>query len=194
MSITSLTNRFPSLLKRVKPFFALIVVGCCCLTTSISAANQGNLSTSSSGDLDITLTLGLLARVTGFSDFNFGTWNAGDLSANDDLCVGLFGATQYRIRATGDGNASDLNAFALSNGSDFVDYRVFFNDQTGTTGQVELNAANVILGQNAPGSFFNLFGCFIQNANIQILIEETNLASAPAGNYSGTLTLTVIPE
>lgn len=158
------------------------------------SAEQGQLGSNSNASVDITLTLGLLTRVTGFSDFTFGAWTGGDLSTNDNLCVGVYGTTQYRVKATGDGNGVDINAFALTNGSQYLPYRVFFNDQIGTSGQVELSSTTALLGQNAPGSFFNLFGCFIENANIDLLIENDSLAAAGGGSYSGTLTLTMIPE
>lgn len=161
---------------------------------SVFAADQGQLGTNSNASVDITLTLGLLTRVTGLNDFAFGSWSGGDLSANDNLCIGVYGTTQYRVSATGDGDGSDINAFALTNGADFLPYRVFFNDQTGTAGQIELSSTSALLGQSATGSFFNLFGCFNENANIDLLIENNSLAAAGGGAYSGTLTLTMIPE
>lgn len=164
---------------------------------TVLSASQGQLGGSSNANLNITLTLGLFSRITGLSDFSFGNWVGGDLSANDNLCIGLWGTgtRQYRIRATGDGNGSDINAFALSNGTDFLPYRVFFNDQTGTVGQVELSSSSALLGQTAAtGSFANLFGCFIENANIALLIENSSLSAVNSGSYFGLLTLTLIPE
>ncbi len=161
---------------------------------TIFSAEQGQLGASSDASVDITLTLGLLSRVTGLSDFTFGSWSGGNLSANDNLCIGVYGTTQYRVSATGDGDGFDINAFALTNGTDFLPYRVFFNDQTGTTGQLELSSNSALLGQTTSGSFFNLFGCFTENANIDLLIENSSLTTAGGGSYSGTLTLTMIPE
>jgi len=158
------------------------------------SANQGQLGASSDASVDITLTLGLLSRVTGLSDFAFGAWTGGNLSANDNLCIGVYGTTQYRVSATGDGDGADINAFALTNGTDFLPYRVFFNDQTGTAGQIELSSSSTLLGQSAAGSFFNLFGCFTENANVDLLIENNALAATGGGAYFGTLTLTMIPE
>jgi len=159
-----------------------------------SAATQGGLGNNSSGDIEINLTLGLLARISGLADMAFGTWNGGDLTSNQNICVGLYGTNSYRFRASGSGDGSDANAFALSNGSDYLPYRVFFNDQTGLTGRTELTASNSLTNQTASGSFWNLFGCLINNANLSILLEDASLASASTGNYTGTLTVTVIPE
>ncbi len=158
------------------------------------AATQGSVGTNSSGDIDINLTLGLLARISGISDIAFGSWTSGNLNANQNLCVGLFGTNLYQFRATGSGNNSSANAFALSNGSDYIPYRVFFNDSTGLGGRTELSAATSINNQSASFAFFNIFGCLVRNANLSIIIEEPALESAETGSYTGTLTLTIIPE
>lgn len=177
-----------------------IVVSICLITTALIlsncsfAASQGDLSATSKGTSEISVTLGLLARISGLSDFTFGNWNGGNLNADDNLCVGLFGASSYRIRAVGDGDGSDINGFALSNGSDFIPYRVFYNDQTGLPGRTELAAATSISGQTASAAFWNLFGCLFNNANLSILLEEPDLIAAGAGSYTGKLTLVVIPE
>lgn len=158
------------------------------------AATQGQLGGNSSGDIEINLTLGLLARISGLSDIAFGTWTSGDLTANQNICVGLYGTNTYRFRATGSGDASDSNAFALTNGSDYIPYRVFYNDQTGLSGRTELTTAISINNQTASSAFWNIFGCWFNNANLSILLEDSSLASANTGNYTGTLTVTVIPE
>lgn len=159
-----------------------------------SAATQGDLSQNSSGEIEISLTLGLLARLSGLTDIVFGAWNNGDLTAEQNICVGLYGTNQFRFRASGSGDNSSANAFALTNGSTYLSYRVFFNDQTGTSGRNELSAGTALNGQTAGFAFWNIFGCLVNNANVSILIEESALNSAQAGSYTGTLTLTVVPE
>ncbi len=63
------------------------------------AATQGNTSSNSTATTDVTVVLGYSARITGFSDMALGTWpGTGVLSANDNLCVGLWGTRDYRIR------------------------------------------------------------------------------------------------
>ena len=54
----------------------------------------------------------------------------------------------------------------------------------------------MLTGQSGFGLafFFNMiFNCAVQNANISIEVPEAELSSG-AGNYAGTLTLTLIPE
>jgi len=187
-----LPNFFSHIKLRFKTCLSIVFLGW--FITHSNAANQGAANNTSNGDINITLTLGLLSRITGLNDFTFGTWTSGNLTANDNLCIGLFGTNQYKISAQGSGDGSDVNAYAVTNGSDYLPYRVFFNDQANTTGQTELFSSTILSGQNANGSFLNLFGCFSENANLDILLANNDLTTAGSGNYIGQLTVTLIPE
>lgn len=166
-------------------------------------AGQGTAGTSSSGNVDITLTNGLSARIAGLTDFALGTWGgSGDLVANQDVCigrngVGLFAVGAYRIRAFGDGDPADVNAFTLSNGTDRIHYDVWFNDQTGLGGRTPLTAG-LMLGAQQGFGFWEIlnwiFGCVVRNANVSIAVPQAELAAAAGGTYTGTLTLVLIPD
>ncbi|MGB5247556.1 MAG: hypothetical protein WBN34_13480, partial [Woeseia sp.] len=167
------------------------------LDRPLAAATQGDSGATSSGSVDITLTANLTARISGLTDFLLGTWGgAGDLAGNQNICigrngVGFFGTGTYRIRADGNGDGADVNAFTLSNGVDLVYYNVFFNDQANTTGRQQLTGGQTLLGQTASGFSVTLnwlFGCVTRNANVSVVVPEANLAAAPSGNYAGTLT------
>ncbi|MFK8017029.1 MAG: hypothetical protein AB8G17_16520 [Gammaproteobacteria bacterium] len=169
----------------------------------VGAAEQGTTDTTSTGSVDVTLTTGLSARLSGLSDMALGTWSGtGDLSANQNLCVGrtgvgFFANGSYRIRASGDGDASDVHAFTLSNGAQSVYYDVFFNDQTGLVGRTPLTGGVMLSAQQGFGlwEIFNVvFGCTVRNANLSINVPEAQLAAASGGVYSGTLTLVLIPD
>ncbi len=102
------------------------------LSAPALAAGQGSVGTTSSGSVDVTLTTGISARLSGLTDFVLGTWTgSGDLTANQNLCVGRTGAGffangSYRVRASGNGDASNIHAFTLSNGVQQIYYDVFF--------------------------------------------------------------------
>ena len=131
-----------------------------------------------------------------------GTWGGtGPLTANDNICIGrsgvaLFGTGAYRVRAEGDGTAGNPAAFTLSNGVDELFYNVYFNDQTGLTNRQQLTAGTTLTGQSGGGfgMVFNLiFGCAFNNANLSIEVPESELQSH-IGTFTGTLSLTLIPE
>ncbi|MEM7217682.1 MAG: hypothetical protein AAF515_04910 [Pseudomonadota bacterium] len=185
------------------PLLALLV-GIAGLMPAVltQAATQGTTGTSSTSTVDIHMGIGRFARITGFEDFDLGEWSgSGDMSADDNLCVGrngvgFFGTGTYRIHAAGDGVPTDPAAFVLSNGVDQISYDAYFNDQPGTAGRQQLTPG-VLLGGNSSFGFrlvFNyLFGCVIENANLSIVVPESELESA-AGGYAGTLTLTLVPD
>lgn len=170
---------------------------------SAHAATQGSAGTASSGNVDVTLTTGLSARLAGLTDFALGTLDgSADATANQNICVGrtgvgLFANGAYRVRASGDGDPSDVNAFTLSNGVDRIYYNVFFNDQPNLAGRTPLTGGVMLSAQQGLGLFeiFNvLFGCVARNANLSIEVPAVELAAASSGNYAGTLTLVLIPD
>ena len=166
------------------------------------AANQGPLgNTSSTGDIDVDLVLGLLTRISGLTDFPLGVWSGtGPLTANDNICIGRTGSGffsgSYRIRASGDGEPGDPSAFTLTNGASRIYYRAYFNDVPNAGGgRQQLIGGSTLTGQSGFGLFqaFNMFGCLFNNANISIEVPESELAGG-TGTYTGTLTLLLLPE
>lgn len=172
--------------------------------TDSYAATQGTTQVGQSdGSLDLAVTSGLTARINGLNDINLGTWSgSGGLTGSDDLCigrsgVGLFAQGAYRMRLDGDGDAYDVNAFTLSNGTNLLHYDVWFNDAIGAAGQQAVSAGVMMNSQTGSGfwQFLNMiFGCVGTNANVQVDISEAQLLAVPAGSYTGTLTLVLIPE
>ncbi len=168
--------------------------------SSLQAATQGSSGASSSGTIENIVTVGRVIRIGGLRDFNFGVWNSGDgtLSDNDNVCIAkndIFGP--YAIRAAGNGDGFDPAAFTLSNGADQIYYNVYWNDANGTGGNQQLAPGVVLHGQTGGAFTFliNLiFGICNTNANVEIEIPDTELQAASGGNYSGTLTLLVIPD
>ena len=186
-------NRGQMLLKKA----VIVVAGALGLILSVQvtpvfAATDGTLGTTSTGTSVITVTIPELILITGLADISFGTYGGtGDLNGNDDICIYTNKAAgTYGVTATGDGAAS---AFTITDGSNTIAYNVYFNDVSGTTGETQLitNTANTsqtganTSSQNCGGG---------ANANFHVEMLEANLQAAPAGAYSGTLTLVVAPQ
>lgn len=164
------------------------------------AVTQGTEGNTSTGTVDLNVSIGRVVRIAGLRDFNFGVWNTGDgtLSDNDNVCIGkndFFGP--YAIRASGDGDFLDPSAFTLSNGVEQIRYNVFWNDVNGVIGNQPLSPGLILRGQTGTSAFvffLNAIGFCINNANLQIDIPQTELDAASGGSYTGTLTLLVIPD
>ena len=165
------------------------------------AATQGTRGPTSSGTVGILVVNNDLAWIKGLNDISLGTWSGtGDMSGNDDICVAtnytLFQFNNYRIRASGDGDTSDPNAFTLSNGVNDIYYRVFFTD---ANAQVELLPGQLTSGLQYFANFaylINIFSgpaCPNPNANVEVRVEEAQLATG-SGTHTGTLVLELVPE
>lgn len=182
-------------------FIRLFIVFLSICITSANAATQGNTGTNSTGTVDIAVIVNQLALIRGLTDINLGLWSgSGDLSGTDDICVAISGASfatprGYHMRASGDGSPGFPADFTLSNGISDINYRVFLNH---LGGRVELLAGQTAYSNQFQADFayvlnFIFNGCFFPNATIEVLVEESELATG-FGTHSGTLTLELIPE
>lgn len=186
--------------QHIKFLCSLIVIFCISISNS-NAATQGSAGTNSSGTVDIAVIVNQLALIRGLTDINLGLWpGSGDLTGTDDICVAISGASfatprGYHMRASGDGSPGLPADFTLSNGVSDINYRVFLNH---LGGRVELLAGQTAYSNQFQADFayvlnFIFNGCFFPNATIEVLVEESELATG-LGTHSGTLTLELIPE
>jgi hypothetical protein len=136
------------------------------------------------------------ARITGLTDVSFGTINSPtDQSISQSVCVysaqGFFNPLGYSVRATGSGGGG---AFTLSSGATTLPYEVLWADSPNQTGGTSLMA-----GAQSPGygnsALFQT--CFLQpqgSASLTVTIRAAQIAAAAAGNYSGVLQITIVPD
>lgn len=158
------------------------------------AATQGTLDPTSTGTFDVTVTIPDRVRITGMQDIAFGTFtHAGDF--NDDYPTCVYTNTlsaQYGVTASGDGTGS---AFTLTNGTDTVPYRVFWNNAEGTTvGEGEILTTvkrDNVTNSNQVSSDCTTGG---NTSNLHVSIAEANMIGVTNGTYSGTLTITIDPS
>ncbi len=186
---------------RIVELFSISLFILTLLPVTLNAATQGSEGSTSTGTVEINIVKNRTILITGLRDFNFGQWNPGDgtLDDNDNVCVGKTNFGTYGIRAAGNGDGFDPAAFTLGNGIDQIYYNVYWNDAATsslldsnnrlTPGLIQHNQI-----ESGVHTFFFLFGICFANANLQIEIPESELLSSSGGNYTGTLTLVVIPD
>lgn len=194
-----LNNNFSNFIK-ILFSSSLYILLLCSFSISIGqAATQGSVGTTSSGTVDVNVVVDQTIIIHNLRDYNFGLWNLGDgtLNDNDDVCIGKINfGSPYALRASGDGDGFDPAAFTLTNGSDQIYYNVYWNDEVGTGGNVQLSPGLILNGQTGSVASFaqNRNNCNRPNANLEIEITNTELQTAIGGVYTGTLTLLVIPD
>lgn len=153
------------------------------------AATQGTLGATSQGTLDITLTINALVQISALDDIPLGAYTGGgDMTGDDDLCV-YSNNGGYDITATGNGAAG---AFELIGGSANIPYTVAWATTAGAGTGTSLIAGVTLANQGGTFTTPNCNGA--DNAQVIVTVDDVALASAPADNYTGVLTLLVAPQ
>ena len=128
-------------------------------------------------------------RVSGFADFNFGTYpGTGALSSDVSLCVySTTGSYVVTVRGSGGGSS-----FAISSGAHTIEYAAYWHDTSIKQGNVQVTAGSPLSNQqNADTTQTDCGG--VKNANLEVRFSESALQSGRAGNYSGTISVMVEP-
>ncbi len=187
----------------IKRTLMVVVVSALFSSVTAWAANDGTVGSTSTGDLDITLTMPNLVRISGFTDIPIsyvaGSGNTGVTEGTDDLCVYRNAAGgAFAITATGDGGTlnggtagSGGTAFEVANTVAAAAYTVTFTDATPT--DIALTTGN----QNATalGAHETDPTCGgSTNTSVKVTFQNSALAALPSGTYDGRLTLTVAPQ
>ena len=153
------------------------------------AATQGTTGATSTGDLDISLTILDEIRISGLQDITLGTFAGTDLGGASPVCVYRSGTGNYNLTATGDGAGS---AFELDDGgTNTVAYTVTYDDGSGPTG---LTSGITLTGQTGGDPASDTCAGTGQNGQVVVNVLATDMAALPAAAYNGTLTLVVAPE
>lgn len=129
---------------------------------------------------------GQAVQVSGLSDIAFGTINsfAADRTQSQSICAysGVLGG-RYTVGAVGSGAGG---AFTLANGTARLPYEVQWSTSSGQTSGTNLVAGVPLAGQTM------LLSCPIlqtTNASLIVILRATDLSTATAGAYTGTLTI-----
>jgi hypothetical protein len=153
------------------------------------AATQGILGATSQGTLDITLTIDPLVQISALDDIALGTYTGGaNMTGADDLCV-YSNTGGYDITATGNGAGQ---AFELLGSSANIPYTVEWATTAGAGTGASLTTGTPLTGQSGAFTTPNCNGG--DNAQVIVTVDSTDLAAAPADNYTGVLTLLVAPQ
>lgn len=158
----------------------------------VLAATQGTIGATSTGSLTIDAFIANLAQISSLDDIDLGNYDGTSaMSGNDQVCV-FSNTGGYEVTATGDGAG---NAFELSNGTDALDYGVEWADSAGAGSGTAMTsgAALQFAAPSGPITTPDCNGGTSLNARVFVDVLATDLAVAPAGTYTGVLTLTVAP-
>jgi len=173
-----------------------VVLGSLFVAGDAFAATQGDLDTDSEGSSDISVTVTEVVQITDIDDITVNPYDhagAAGISQGDAVCVYTNDPnTSYRVEATGDGGAGS-DEFQIESGANAIVYQVYWGD-TDTPGDAatELTSGvrNAAVFENATGTY----PCAANNGSFRVAMTHNNIMSVPAGTYSGTLTINLIPD
>lgn len=133
------------------------------------------------------------ANLSGLADVTFGTIGTfNDRFSSQSVCAYSASSTsRYSVTALGNGPGG---SFALTSGSAQLPYEVLWSPFPGQT-----NGTNLVAGSTQPGLDSGATQKTCNNgpstsASLTVVLRSSALSSARAGNYSGTLQLTIAPE
>jgi hypothetical protein len=156
------------------------------------AADQGAIDATSEGNLEVTLELPELVRISDLQDIDLGTFDGAALDGTDDVCV--WSTTRgYSITATGDGGGGAFTLTANTS-DDFLDYAVEWAESAGQTSGTPLTSGTSLGNLTTTATSTDCNGGNDTNATVIVAVAEDDLAAVTADSYSGTLTLLVAPE
>ncbi len=130
------------------------------------------------------------AKVSNLMDLGFGTVApfGPASSVNEDVCI-YADNNQYSLTVSSNANAGAFEMLSTG-GPETIPYEVFWNNTTGTNGNVQLSANQALVFSNANPAV-NCGGQ--KNANIEINIPAASLEGALAGSYYATITILIGP-
>lgn len=133
------------------------------------------------------------AELSGLSDVAFGLiLGTADQTASQSVCAYTSSKTElYSVTATGSGSGG---AFALSSGAAQLPYDVLWADAPGQTGGTSLAAGTLTPGFASNAKQHTCNAGPSTTASLTIVIRSAKLLSARAGDYAGTLQITIAPE
>jgi hypothetical protein len=133
------------------------------------------------------------ARLTGLSDVSFGTINAfTDQVISQSICAYSSSRTdQYAVTAMGDATGG---SFSLASGSSQLPYEVLWTDTPNQVVGTALVPNSAVGGFTSTGNQQTCNSGPSTTASLIIIIRSTALNAARAGDYTGSLTITISPQ
>lgn len=140
-----------------------------------------------SRNFQVRLRVAEMIRISGLDPIDLGAFDGvSNRQGEDDFCVYSNGLTgRYTVTGYGQGGNAE---FQVASGAGTLPVQVEYDDGTGF---VTMAPGAVAQKQNADGVSLDCIGG--SNAHLRTTVEAAALRNAPAGTYTGEITLIVAP-
>jgi hypothetical protein len=175
-------------LLKVISFISLI------FSTLVFAATQGTLGTTSTGTINVSITIPALVQITGLSDITLGSTSSFPATGNTSACIYSNVASplgSYFVTATSQ-NTSGTDFRVKNSGTNFIVYSAFWNNTSAATPTTALTSGTKT-AQQTGGSAVSLTCGGSANANFNISFSASQVQSAPAATYTDVVTILITP-
>lgn len=143
----------------------------------------------------VMVTIPALVQVSSLSDITLSPIDfSSSITGNTSVCIYTNTITplgSYYVTASS-AHASS-GTFRVANGSQFITYNAYWNTASSPAQNVSL-VSSVKTSQQTGGNGVSLTCAGSPNANFNIQFSNAQIAGAPAGTYTDTVTLLISPS
>ncbi|MEX1032640.1 MAG: hypothetical protein WDZ30_04720 [Cellvibrionaceae bacterium] len=154
----------------------------------VFGANDGTLGSTSTGDTDVSVTIGDLVQVLVEGDISLTYTPGSNSTGTAGLCIYRNGSSSVDLTLSSANQ--DAGAFQMISGTDLLPYAVALSGDD-TVGSIASGTGNTLTGANTTSS--NCGGAGNFGHDIDVTVQGTDLDAAPAGTYVDTITILVEP-
>lgn len=160
----------------------------------IFAATQGTLGITSTGTVNVSITIPALVQITGLSDITLGSTTAFPATGSTTACIYSNVASplgSYYVTATSQ-NTSGTDFRVKDSGTDYIVYSAYWNNSSAASQTTALTSGTKT-AQQTGGSAVSLTCGGSANANFNISFSSSQVQGAPAATYTDVVTLLITP-
>jgi len=167
---------------------AVTAAGLLMLAAPVHSASDGSLGATSVGTSVVTVTIPSMVRITGVANLTIASYSGPSAFASDSVCV-YSNTGNYTVTMTSGEGSYVLRG--VTDNTKTIGYSVEWAASSGASSGTSLTY-NTASGTLAGSSASVTCGGG-DNATLIVRVTDANVGTAPAQDYTDTLTITVAP-
>lgn len=164
------------------------------LPSLLMAATNGSLGATSTGTVNVSITIPSLVQITGLNDITLSSTSSYPATGNTSACIYSNVASplgSYYVTATSL-NTSGTDFRVQDGATDYIVYSAYWNNTSAATPTTALTSGTKT-AQQTGGSAVSLTCGGGANANFNISFSASQVEGAPAATYSDVVTILITP-
>lgn len=165
------------------------------LPSLVFGSTQGTLGTTTTGTVNVSITIPPLVEVTGLTDITLGSTSSFPATGNTTACIYsnvTSPAGSYYVTATSQ-NSSGANFRVKDSGTNFIVYSAFWNNTSAATQNTALTSGTKT-AQQTGGNATSLTCGGSANANFNLSFSAAQVQGVQAATYTDVVTVLITPS